>query len=185
MTTLARLETLFVRLNQGLVVVMMGAMATLVFTNVITRYVFDFSLNWAEELSRYLMIWVAYLGAGLAMREGRHVAIEYVQGLLPARFAPVARALVALIVLAFLVVLAKLGIDIVQFAWRQRTPVLGWPQGVVYLAIPVGAVLFGLHFLLILRDWVRQAPNQIDVENVAPPDVEHRVDAAIGTERRP
>ncbi len=185
MTTLARLETLFVRLNQGLVVVMMAAMATLVFTNVVTRYVFDFSLNWAEELSRYLMIWVAYLGAGLAMREGRHVAIEYVQGLLPARFAPVARALVALIILAFLVVLAKLGIDIVQFAWRQRTPVLGWPQGVVYLAIPVGAVLFGLHFLLILRDWLRQPPNQIDVESVAPADAEARADTVIGAEARP
>ena len=76
MTGLRRLERAFVRLNQGLVMLMMMAMAALVFTNVVTRYLFGFSLNWAEEASRYLMIWVAYLGAGLAMREGRHVAIE-------------------------------------------------------------------------------------------------------------
>jgi hypothetical protein len=94
MTGLRRLERAFVWLNQGLVMLMMMAMAALVFTNVVTRYLFGFSLNWAEETSRYLMIWVAYLGAGLAMREGRHVAIEYLQGLLPPRLAPFARGVV-------------------------------------------------------------------------------------------
>jgi TRAP-type transport system small permease protein len=167
MTLLRRLEQAFVLLNQGLVMLMMMTMAALVFTNVVTRYVFGFSLNWAEETSRYLMIWVAYLGAGLAMREGRHVAIEYLQGLLPERLAPYARAVVALLILAFLVTLAVLGVQIAQFAWRQRTPVLGLPQGAVYLAIPIGAGLFVLHFLIVLRDYLRQKPNAVDVEDLA------------------
>lgn len=166
MTGLRRLERAFVWLNQGLVMLMMMAMAALVFTNVVTRYLFGFSLNWAEETSRYLMIWVAYLGAGLAMREGRHVAIEYLQGLLPPRLAPYARGVVALLILAFMVTLAVLGVQIAQFAWRQRTPVLGLPQGAVYLAIPIGAGLFVLHFLIVLRDYVRQTPNAIDVEDL-------------------
>jgi TRAP-type transport system small permease protein len=166
MTLLRRLEQAFVLLNQGLVMLMMMTMAALVFTNVVTRYVFGFSLNWAEETSRYLMIWVAYLGAGLAMREGRHVAIEYLQGLLPARLAPYARAVVALLILAFMVTLAVLGVQIAQFAWRQRTPVLGLPQGAVYLAIPIGAGLFVLHFLIVLRGYLRQTPNAIDVEDL-------------------
>jgi TRAP-type C4-dicarboxylate transport system permease small subunit len=166
MTALRRLERAFVWLNQAIVMLMMMTMATLVFTNVVTRYVFGFSLNWAEETSRYLMIWVAYLGAGLAMREGRHVAIEYLQGLLPARVAPYARAVVALLILTFMVALAVLGAQIAQFAWRQRTPVLGLPQGAVYLAIPIGAGLFVLHFLSVLRDYLRQKPNAVDVEDL-------------------
>jgi TRAP-type transport system small permease protein len=166
---LKRLEMAFVRLNQGLIMVMMMLMATLVFVNVVTRYVFGFSLNWSEEASRFLMVWVAYLGAGLAMREGRHVAIEYVQGLLPARVAPYARGLVALLVLAFLVTLAYLGAQLAQFAWRQRTPVLGLPQGLIYLAIPIGSALFALHFVIILRDYLVQRPNAIDVDELAPP----------------
>jgi TRAP-type C4-dicarboxylate transport system permease small subunit len=100
------------------------------------------------------------------MREGRHVAIEYLQGLLPARLAPYARGLVALLILAFMVTLAALGVQIAQFAWRQRTPVLGLPQGAVYLAIPIGAGLFVLHFLIVLRDYLRQTPNAIDVEDL-------------------
>lgn len=166
---LGRLEMAFVRLNQGLIVAMMMAMAVLVFTNVVTRYLFGFSVNWSEEVSRFLMIWVAYLGAGLAMREGRHVAIEYFQGLLPARFTPYARGLVAVLVLAFLVTLAYLGLQLAQFAWRQRTPVLGLPQGMIYLAIPIGAVLFALHFVIILRDYLGQKPNAVDVDDLAPP----------------
>jgi TRAP-type transport system small permease protein len=173
---LKRLEMAFVRLNQGLIMVMMMLMATLVFVNVVTRYVFGFSLNWSEEASRFLMVWVAYLGAGLAMREGRHVAIEYVQGLLPARVAPYARGLVALLVLAFLVTLAYLGAQLAQFAWRQRTPVLGLPQGLIYLAIPIGSALFALHFVIILRDYLVQRPNAIDVDELAPP---------MSAERRP
>lgn len=169
MTTLRRLERAFVWVNQALITVMMMVMATLVFTNVVTRYGFGFSLNWSEELSRYLMVWVAYLGAGLAMREGRHVAIEYVQGLLPRRWAPYARGFVGLLILAFLVALALLGTQLSQFAWRQRTPVLGLPQGAVYLAIPIGAVLFGLHLILVAKDYVRQVPNAVDADEAAHP----------------
>ncbi len=167
MTFLQRLERGFVLLNQGIVMLMMMAMAALVFTNVVTRYMFGFSLNWAEESSRYLMIWVTYLGAGLAMREGRHVAIEYLQGLLPERLAPYARGVVALQILAFMGTLGVLGVQIAQFAWRQRTPVLGLPQGFVYLAIPIGAGLFVVHFLIVLRSYLRQMPNAIDVEDLA------------------
>jgi TRAP-type C4-dicarboxylate transport system permease small subunit len=166
-TALARLERGFVALNQGVVIALMGWMAILVFANVVTRYAFGFSLNWAEEQARFAMIWVTYLAAGLAMREGRHVAIEYVQGLLPRRGAIALRAVVALVVLAFLAVLAWLGVEIAQFAWRQRTPVLGRPQGAMYLAIPIGAALFAIHFLIVLRDWLRQTPNAVDAEVAA------------------
>ena len=51
-------------------------MAALVFLNVVTRYLFNNSIIWVEELTQYEMIWVAYLGAGLALREGRHVAVD-------------------------------------------------------------------------------------------------------------
>lgn len=187
MTVLRRLERAFVLLNQGLVMLMMMTMAALVFTNVVTRYVFGFSINWSEEFSRYLMIWVAYLGGGLAMREGRHVAIEYLQGLLPPRLAPYARAAVGILILAFLVALTVLGWQLSQFAWRQRTPVLGLPQGAVYLALPIGAALFGLHLLLIARDYVRQQPNAVDATPEAVPThaPESSGGHASGPEARP
>jgi len=58
-----RFERYLVAANRAIIFVMMALMATLVFVNVVTRYGFNFSIIWAEEVSQYLMIWIAYLGA--------------------------------------------------------------------------------------------------------------------------
>ena len=65
-------ERWLVTANKGVVFFMMAVMTTLVFVNVVARYMFNYSIIWAEEISQYLMIWIAFLGAGLALREGRH-----------------------------------------------------------------------------------------------------------------
>ena len=87
-----RAERFFVRANQAVIGAMMVVMFALVFTNVVTRYVLGFSIAWAEEVSSFLMIWITYLGAGLALRQGRLVAIDLFQDMLPARGRPLARA---------------------------------------------------------------------------------------------
>lgn len=156
--------------NQVLVIVMMMVMATLVFTNVVSRYVFAHSLNWSEEIARYLMVWVAYIGAGLAMREGQHVAIEFGQAALPRVLHPWIRGVVAATILTFLVVLTVAGIQFSDFAWRQRTPVMQWPMGAVYLAIPIGSLLFALHFVATLGDWIRRAPGLEAPDATTAPD---------------
>lgn len=153
--------------NQAALALMMMVMATLVFVNVVSRYVFGDSLNWSEEVARYLMIWITFIGAGLAMREGKHVAIEYVQGLLPRRAQPWFRALIGLVILGFLAVLLVVGIQFSEFAWRQRSPVMQWPMGAVYLAIPIGALLFALHFLAVIREWILAVPGFEEPEEVA------------------
>lgn len=147
-------ERAFLGANRALVVAMMAVMATLVFANVIARYVFNFSIIWVEELTQFMMIWITYVGAGLAMREGRHVAVEMFQDLLPAPAAKALRVLVALAMLVFLGFLLVLGIQFAQFAWEQETPVMNIRVGIAYLAIPVGAAIFAVHLVCTFRDFV-------------------------------
>lgn len=151
------LETALVRVNQAAIVAMMMSMATLVFVNVVARYVFSQSLNWSEEIARYLMIWITYLGAGLAMRAGQHVAIESGQRLLPPRVLPWFRALIGVVILAFLVILTVVGFQFAEFTWRQRTPVMQWSKGAMYLAVPIGSILFALHLVAIFRMWIHKS----------------------------
>ena len=153
---LAAAEDWFVKLNQWLVIALMGTMALLVFVNVVSRYVFNFSIIWVEELTQYQMIWIAYLGAGLALREGRHVAVDTLQDLLPARLRRVIRLLIWLAIAAFLVTLTILGLQIAAFTWNQETPVMNIPTGIPYLAIPIGAAVFLLHACLFWRDFVER-----------------------------
>jgi TRAP-type transport system small permease protein len=153
---LAAFERVLLAGNRGLIVVMMAAMVGLVFTNVVCRYVFNFSIIWAEELSQYLMVWITFLGAGLAMREGRHVAVEMLQDALPPPLARAARVIVIVAILAFLAALTVLGVMFARFAWEQETPVMNIPTGIPYLAVPLGALLFFVHMVLISGNFLHK-----------------------------
>ena len=149
-----RFERYLVSANRAVVFIMMAVMATLVFVNVVARYVFNFSIIWTEEVSQYLMIWIAYLGAGLALREGRHVAVEMLQDRLPTALSRRLRMAIGGLVLAFLGVVTVLGFQFVVFVWNQETPVLNISLGIPSLAIPIGTLLFALHLLLMFRRYV-------------------------------
>jgi TRAP-type transport system small permease protein len=153
---LRRAEAVLVSVNQWLIVLLMASMAVLVFANVISRYMFGKSFIWVEELTQYQMIWVTYLGAGLALREGRHVAVDTLQDLLPAHARHLLRQFIALAIAAFLLALCVLGVQIAIFTWGQETPVLGVPAGLPYLAIPVGAAACLLHLATFWRDYVER-----------------------------
>ncbi|MBL0945164.1 MAG: TRAP transporter small permease [Hydrogenophaga sp.] len=131
-------------------------MAVLVIGNVITRYAFGHSYPWVEEATRYMMIWAAFLGAGPALRVGGHIAIDTLQVALPPALARLLRALIVLIVAATLALVLWLGIEYVDFAWYQESPVLGWSLGKVYLALPLGAALMLVHLAMVARRWVVQ-----------------------------
>lgn len=153
---IAAFERVLLAGNRGLVIGMMAAMVALVFANVVCRYILNFSIIWAEELSQYLMVWIAFLGAGLAMREGRHVAVEMLQDTLPQPLARAVRLIVVIAILAFLAALVVLGAMFVSFAWEQETPVMNIPTGIPYLAVPIGAFLFFVHMAFISGDYLHK-----------------------------
>ena len=148
-----RFERYLVATNRAVIFLMMAVMTTLVFVNVIARYVLNFSIIWAEEVSQYLMIWIAYLGAGLALREGRHVALEMLHDRLSAPLSRRVRIAVGGILLVFLGWVTILGFQFAMFVWNQETPVLNISLGIPSLAIPIGTLLFAVHLVLIFRDY--------------------------------
>jgi TRAP-type C4-dicarboxylate transport system permease small subunit len=152
---LARLDRALLQANRWAVIVMLGAMATMVFGNVTLRLISDRSLLWAEEASRYLMIWLTFVGSGLVLRYGGHIGIDTLQDALP-RYAAAVRALIFVILLAFFSLMIVVGLRYAAFAWNQTTPVLQIPIGAVYLAMPVGFALMIAHLLLMARPYVQR-----------------------------
>ena len=63
----------FFKLLEVLVVVFMVAMVVMVFGNVVLRYGFNSGISISDEMSRYCFIWLTYVGAMVAMREGGHL----------------------------------------------------------------------------------------------------------------
>ncbi len=71
-----KLIDLFFKLLEFLVVVCLVAMVIMVFGNVVLRYVFNSGITISEEMSRYCFIWLTYIGAMVAMREGGHLGVD-------------------------------------------------------------------------------------------------------------
>ncbi|WP_265516825.1 TRAP transporter small permease [Nitratireductor luteus] len=137
--------------NGLLVAAMLATMLSLVFANIVSRYFFSVSFGWIEEVSRYLMIWIVFIGAGLAMREGMHVAVTIFVDL-TTRIKPALTWAAFALVFAFFAALAWYGTEYAQFASRQRSAMLHLPMSMIYLAVPIGSCLAILHLLLSLRD---------------------------------
>ena len=160
---LERFDRFFVRANQILIGVMMLAMFILVIINVMGRYGIGKSWAAAEEISTFLMIWVVYLGAGLALREGRHAAIDMFQDKFPVGLRRPLRALLGAVILVFFGLLAWLGIRMSIFGWSQETIATQMPTGIPYLAIPLGSIMFCMHLVLTFKDWMDRRWEEIAV----------------------
>ncbi len=124
------------------VILTFGAMTVIIFLQVLFRYVLEFSLSWSEELARYLFVWLTFLGAGVAMRDGSHIEVSLVADLVkPKRPRELLRLLANLLGIVFLYVLMTRGLDVATrvFALGQVSPTMEFlPIGFNYLAIPIG-----------------------------------------------
>ncbi|HLE66671.1 MAG TPA: TRAP transporter small permease [Burkholderiales bacterium] len=126
--------------------------SALLFANVILRYLFLAPINWAEELTLYLMVWIVFIGGSMAVRTRGHIAID----LLPLVLTPANRRRlaigVALAALAFFAVfLWYSGEHVLRVRGSgQLTPVMGAPMWLTYLSMPAGSFLMGLRTVQFL-----------------------------------
>jgi TRAP-type C4-dicarboxylate transport system permease small subunit len=151
----ARLDRMLLVVNRWAVIGILAAMAAMVFANVVLRFATDASILWVEEVSRYLMIWVTFLGGGLVLRYGGHVGIDTLQEALP-RHAAAIRGAICVLLGGFSVFMIVVGARYAWLAWNQTTPVLGIPFGAVYLAIPIGFALLVAHLALMARSYIQR-----------------------------
>jgi TRAP-type C4-dicarboxylate transport system permease small subunit len=149
----ARFDEHFLRLNRAVVIAILAAMALMVFANVALRFFTDYSILWVEEVSRYLMIWLTFLGSGLVLRHGGHIGIDTLQEKFP-RQAPLMRAVIFILLFGFFAFMVWIGTRYALLTWQQTTPVLQIPVGAVYLAMPVGFALLLIHLMAMAAPYV-------------------------------
>lgn len=156
-------DRVLLSLNRWLVILILAAMALMVFANVVLRFLTDASIFWAEEVSRYLMIWLTFLGAGLVLRYGGHIGIDTLQDATP-KYAPAIRAFIFVFLLCFFGFMVWIGTRYAMLTWGQITPVMQISVGIVYLAMPVGFALLILHLLLMAHPFIAKRQFLVDAE---------------------
>ena len=146
-------DRLLLAVNRWLVIALLAAMATMVFANVLLRFLTDHSILWVEEASRYAMVWLTFIGAGPVLRYGGHIGIDTLQQALP-RAAAALRAVIFALLALFSAVMVVVGVRYAMLTWAQTTPVMQIPVGAVYLAMPAGFALLLIHLAVMLRGYV-------------------------------
>lgn len=108
---------------------------------VITRYVTAQPAAWASEVAAIAFAWLTFFGASAGFRHHAHPSIDMLTGLLPPAARRVSRVFNDLLVAAFLVYFAWLGLEFSIEAWDNPTPVLRLPMTVVYGPVTVALLL--------------------------------------------
>ena len=161
-------ERIFVAANRWVLALLLAAMSCIVFANVVLRYLTNDSIVWAEEVARYLMIWMTFLSAGLALRMGMLVSVSHIH----TRLAPLPRKLMRLLMLAVMLVffiwMIWAGWEYLNRMGRQLTPATRISFSYIYYAMPAGFALLVIHTLLLARTFVTQGHFDHDAGSDAP-----------------
>src|SRR3984893_14561089 len=143
----SRLDYWVARTETAVIILLVALLTAVTFAQVLTRYVLGDPLIWSEEAARYLFVWVSMIGAALALREGGHFGLDLLIRPMP-QLKPVLGPLVILVMVMFLVILLKTGIDETRLASMQFAMTFPMRMQWAYLALPVGAGLMLFHILV-------------------------------------
>jgi len=137
------------RLVGGVIIAAMAAMVIVVSLQVLLRYVFNTSIDWAEDVARLLFVWSIFLAIPLGVKQGSHIAIE----LLTLHLTPAARRLffraMALGCAALMAVVCYQSTLLTVQQWDEFMPTLNVTAALFMVPVAFGAAHSALHFVLL------------------------------------
>lgn len=126
--------------------VIFWSLAFIVFLQFFTRYVLNDSLAWTEEIARYGLMWVVFIGGAMVTRRNTHIAVELLSNVMkPGPMRQVLLAAVDIVKLAFIAFLAYISVTITERMGIQRMTVFDLSMSWVYAGVSLGC------FLMLLR----------------------------------
>jgi TRAP-type C4-dicarboxylate transport system permease small subunit len=126
------------------------SMSSTVILQVFFRYILNDSLFWSEELARFFLVWLTFVGATVAYRRNMHPGVDAVFKRLDRPQRQKLKGVVDLLCLVFFAILIWYGTHFAYFIRAQTTPALGLPKWLVFSIIPLSGVLFSLHAIAFI-----------------------------------
>jgi TRAP-type C4-dicarboxylate transport system permease small subunit len=122
--------------------VIFWSLAFIVFLQFFTRYVLNDSLSWTEEIARYGLMWVVFIGGAMVTRRNTHIAVELLSNVMkPGPLRAALLAFVDFVKIAFLGLLAFVSWTITERMHFQRMTVFDLPMSYVYAGVAFGCFL--------------------------------------------
>jgi len=135
----------------------MLAMTSVIFVvicvTVFTRYMLDLVPSWSEEIPRYMLVWITYLGAALCVHYQEHISLDIFYKLLPVRVQQVGRLALNLMVGGVGTIMVVYGVALLRQFGEDMMESIPVTNFWLYLAMPVSGLLIVLYVILeVWRD---------------------------------
>ena len=117
-------------------------MTTVIFIQVIFRYLLNSSLSWTEEFARFLQVGLTFIGSAYAIRKGVHISLgDSLTRRLPNKIKLIIPYIIDISILAFTITVFFQGMSILKVIKYQTSASMSIPMVYIYGLIPIGAVL--------------------------------------------
>lgn len=143
MKILRNILQVYYKVERAILAVILAIVTVVVFVATVGRYSGLYKLPSAEEIARYLIIWMVFLGAGIAGRNNRHFNVPAIIDLLPKRGKQVVYVIHIVLMAIVSIFFLKYGLTIVQTAMKmnQASAMLKMPMWILYVSLLVGTAL--------------------------------------------
>ncbi len=112
-------------------------MAIIVFANVISRYYLQAALAWSEEVTRFMLIWMVFMGAVLAYVNDEHLGLDILIKALPRRLQSAVAVVGDALIMFAVFLLIRGGSMLMVGSWEWEAPATEIPYGYIYTVVPV------------------------------------------------
>jgi TRAP-type C4-dicarboxylate transport system permease small subunit len=134
--------------------ILLAFLASDLFLQVLARYVLKISIPWTEEAARFGLVWFGLLAAAVAARRGMHFSFRWAVKPLPPKLRLHLREFIDVLVILFLVIVLKQGVDYIAVVSNQVASASEIPMWIPYAGIPVGVGFLLIFYVLEVADAV-------------------------------
>lgn len=135
-----------------------------IFVQFFTRYVLNDSLSWTEEIARYLLIAVCFVGSIVAVRRNTHIMVEFLFRFVPPKFGVALTYIADVGRIGFFAILSVISFNLAGKT-KQMMVSIDFPKSAMYYAISVCLAAMAVRSVQVLVRHIRQGGSRISLEH--------------------
>ena len=128
------------------------------------RFVLKSSLIWSEELMRYMFVWLSFITASIAVREHKHISVDFVTSFVPAKINRIFYLISRLAILVYFYFMIPAGFALCAKTAANKSTILPVTWNYVYAALPAGMILMAISLVSVFAGDMKVFKEKIEFE---------------------
>ena len=160
MDLLKKIFFAILKIERAIGAVLLFVILAVVFVATVGRYSTLFKITFSEELARFCMIWLVFIGAAVCGYEGNLFNVDLIMPKLKRTGKIIFLIIRLILTLIFCIFAAKYGLDMIgkQLVLNQKSAMMGIPYAFMYSSVPVGCLLIALHYTIKTLIDIKELP---------------------------